>query len=105
MELINVTVAVFLCCMVLSLLVAQMVSSRPSMASHKISLYSLGVTVWTNVTITSRWGRNTNVCGLFTSANILVWLLIVVLFRAAYATYRCAIKIHGATMVLHPTPP
>ncbi|KAF7356241.1 hypothetical protein MVEN_00955600 [Mycena venus] len=44
-------------------------------------------------------------CGLFTTAHVLTWFLAIALFGAAYATYRRAVKIHGATMVPDPSPP
>ncbi|KAF7344574.1 hypothetical protein MSAN_01939500 [Mycena sanguinolenta] len=37
--------------------------------------------------------------GLFIAAHVFSWLLMFTLFAAAYATYRKAVTIHGATMV------
>ncbi|KAJ7927517.1 hypothetical protein B0H13DRAFT_1970710 [Mycena leptocephala] len=44
-------------------------------------------------------------CGLFTSAHVLSWILILTLLLAAYATYRRAVTIHGVVMVPLPAPP
>ncbi|KAJ7666268.1 hypothetical protein DFH06DRAFT_1386413 [Mycena polygramma] len=44
-------------------------------------------------------------CGLFTSAHVFSWLLIVTLFSAAFATYRKAVATHGTDMVPLPSPP
>ncbi|KAJ7185535.1 hypothetical protein C8R46DRAFT_381609 [Mycena filopes] len=44
-------------------------------------------------------------CGLFTAAHVFSWLLIVVLFSAAYATYRRAVTIHGSALVPIPRAP
>ncbi|KAJ7314370.1 hypothetical protein DFH08DRAFT_895285 [Mycena albidolilacea] len=49
------------------------------------------------------WGGAT--CGLFTSAHVFVWFLVIVLFGAAYATYRRAVKMHGSALVPLPSPP
>ncbi|KAJ7640900.1 hypothetical protein DFH06DRAFT_625084 [Mycena polygramma] len=38
-------------------------------------------------------------CGLFTSAHVLSWFLIITLFSAAFATYRKAVTTHGTAMV------
>ncbi|KAJ7464520.1 hypothetical protein FB451DRAFT_1403191 [Mycena latifolia] len=44
-------------------------------------------------------------CGLFTTIDVLIWILMIVLFSAAYATYRRAVAIHGTNMVPILTPP
>ncbi|KAJ7169136.1 hypothetical protein C8R43DRAFT_119063 [Mycena crocata] len=44
-------------------------------------------------------GWNRRSCGLFTAAHFLSWVLVVVLFSAAYATYRRAVAFHGSTIV------
>ncbi|KAJ7765281.1 hypothetical protein B0H16DRAFT_1883273 [Mycena metata] len=43
-------------------------------------------------------------CGWFNTAHVFSWLLIVVLFSAAYTTYRKALAIHGAELVPIPEP-
>ncbi|KAJ7032432.1 hypothetical protein C8F04DRAFT_1396672 [Mycena alexandri] len=45
-------------------------------------------------------------CGWFSTAHVLSWLLIVVLFSAAYATYHRAVTVHGTALVpiLDPQP-
>jgi len=44
-------------------------------------------------------------CGMFTTAHVLSWFLIIALFWAAYATYRRAVAIHGTSSVVIQTPP
>ncbi|KAK7024922.1 hypothetical protein R3P38DRAFT_2778906 [Favolaschia claudopus] len=44
-------------------------------------------------------------CGLFTSAHVLTWLLVISLFGAAYATYRRALEVYGSNLVPIPSPP
>ncbi|KAJ7912849.1 hypothetical protein B0H13DRAFT_2659873 [Mycena leptocephala] len=53
--------------------------------------------------VCGRWYGDT--CGLFTSAHVLSWILILTLLLAAYATYRRAVTIHGVVMVPLPAPP
>ncbi|KAJ6588822.1 hypothetical protein B0H19DRAFT_1101300 [Mycena capillaripes] len=48
-------------------------------------------------------GWNFRACDLYTTAHVFSWFLIVILFGAAYATYRRAVKIHGSTPI--PVPP
>ncbi|KAJ6517798.1 hypothetical protein DFH09DRAFT_233093 [Mycena vulgaris] len=50
------------------------------------------------------WRTTSETCGLFTTVHTLAWFLIIVLFGAAYATYRRAITIHGNRMVPLPAP-
>ncbi|KAJ6530048.1 hypothetical protein DFH09DRAFT_1327009 [Mycena vulgaris] len=50
------------------------------------------------------WRPTSETCGFFTTVHILSWFLIIVLFGAAYATYRRAITIHGNRMVPLPAP-
>ncbi|KAJ6488053.1 hypothetical protein C8R45DRAFT_264759 [Mycena sanguinolenta] len=42
---------------------------------------------------------------LFYAAHAFSWILTITLFSAAYATYRRAVAIHGATMTIPPPPP
>ncbi|KAJ7117474.1 hypothetical protein C8R44DRAFT_790795 [Mycena epipterygia] len=53
----------------------------------------------------SRWGWASDAtCGLFTTVHVLSWFLFLILFAAAYATYRRAVTIHGAVLVPVPAP-
>ncbi|KAJ7918634.1 hypothetical protein B0H13DRAFT_1992325 [Mycena leptocephala] len=117
-RLVLILVAVFLCCTVFSLLVFLLVDVRIVAHFVPLRLYhgrrpesrwgrntvqvhvlcglaaswiflTVGM-IPTNHNICNYYHQD--VCGLFTSANILVWFLIAVLFGAA-------------NMVLHPTPP
>ncbi|KAJ7066200.1 hypothetical protein C8F01DRAFT_696228 [Mycena amicta] len=45
------------------------------------------------------WGY---LCGAFVWVDLLIWFLMIVLFGAAFATYRRAVKIHGKELVQNP---
>ncbi|KAJ7763590.1 hypothetical protein DFH07DRAFT_812541 [Mycena maculata] len=51
------------------------------------------------------WGTSKTSCKLFTAVRALSWSLIVILFSAAYATYRRAVIMHGTNMVIISAPP
>ncbi|KAJ6588821.1 hypothetical protein B0H19DRAFT_1057937 [Mycena capillaripes] len=54
--------------------------------------------------ICGRWW-NADSCALYSSAHGLAWVLVVVLFAAAYATYRRAVAMHGTVMMPIPVTP
>ncbi|KAJ7509728.1 hypothetical protein B0H11DRAFT_2270110 [Mycena galericulata] len=58
-----------------------------------------------NGTACHTWKYSHLTCGFFTTVHVLSWFLAIILFLAAYATYRRAVTIHGTALVTVPAPP